>query len=112
MWLYWVGVVRVAAVAVGWLVSLAALIVRLAVDAARHVTALPGSTAGSVPGWRSVAAQFTEPNNATASKNKICELFIGCRKICWLRFVLDAIGGGAAMGENGHRLDIVCTVGR
>ena len=46
VWLYWVGVVRVAAVAVGWLVSLGALIVRLAVDAARHLTALPFALSG------------------------------------------------------------------
>ena len=41
VWLYWVGVVRVAAVAAGWLVSLGALVVRLAVDSVRQVAALP-----------------------------------------------------------------------
>ncbi|HEU5194344.1 MAG TPA: hypothetical protein VFW70_06350 [Methylomirabilota bacterium] len=46
VWLYWVGVVRVAAVAAGWLVSLGALIVRLAVDAARHLAALPFALSG------------------------------------------------------------------
>jgi hypothetical protein len=41
VWLYWVGVVRVAAVAVGWVVSLGALLARLTVDAMRQLTAMP-----------------------------------------------------------------------
>jgi len=46
VWLYWAGVVRVAVVAVGWLVSLAALIVRLALEAMRRTAALPFTMAG------------------------------------------------------------------
>jgi hypothetical protein len=41
VWLYWVGVVRVAAVSVGWLFSLGALAVRLVVEALRRVVAAP-----------------------------------------------------------------------
>lgn len=41
VWLYWVGVVRVAAVAGGWLISLGALVARLTVDSLRQITALP-----------------------------------------------------------------------
>jgi hypothetical protein len=46
VWLYWVGVVRVAAVAAGWLVSLGALVVRLTVDSLRHIAALPFTMTG------------------------------------------------------------------
>jgi len=48
VWLYWVGIVRVAAVAAGWLISLGALIVRLAVDSTRQVAALPFTMTGRV----------------------------------------------------------------
>lgn len=46
VWLYWVGVVRVAAVAAGWLVSLGALVARLAVDSVRQIAALPFTLTG------------------------------------------------------------------
>jgi hypothetical protein len=39
--LYWVGVVRVAAVGVGWVASLAALVVRLAVEAIHRLATTP-----------------------------------------------------------------------
>jgi len=39
--LYWVGVVRVAAVAVGWVASLAALVVRLVVEAIHRLATTP-----------------------------------------------------------------------
>src|SRR5437867_4213636 len=41
VWLYWVGVVRVAAVAVGWVMSLAALAVRLVLESLRQLVTLP-----------------------------------------------------------------------
>jgi hypothetical protein len=46
VWLYWVGVVRVAAVIVGWLVSMGALAVRLAVESLRQLAALPFMLSG------------------------------------------------------------------
>ena len=46
VWLYWAGVVRVAFVAVGWLMSLVALIVRLALEAMRRTAALPFTMSG------------------------------------------------------------------
>ena len=41
VWLYWVGVVRVTAIAVGWLLSLSALVVRVTVESVRQLVALP-----------------------------------------------------------------------
>src|SRR5204863_92672 len=46
VWLYWVGVVRVAAVAVGWIMSLAALAVRLVLESLRQLVTLPFSMTG------------------------------------------------------------------
>ena len=46
VWLYWVGIVRVAAVVAGWLVSLGALLVRLVVDSLRQLTAMPFAMRG------------------------------------------------------------------
>lgn len=46
VWLYWVGMVRVVAVAAGWLISLGALVVRLIVDSLRQLTALPFAMSG------------------------------------------------------------------
>ena len=51
VWLYWVGVVRVAAVAVGWVVSLGALVTRLVVDSLRQLTALPFMLTGRMHGY-------------------------------------------------------------
>jgi len=41
VWLYWVGVVRVAAVIAGWLVGVGALVVRLTVASVRQLATLP-----------------------------------------------------------------------
>src|SRR5215470_17508259 len=41
VWLYWVGVVRVVAVAAGWIMSLVSLAVRLALEAVRRIATLP-----------------------------------------------------------------------
>jgi len=41
VWLYWVGLVRLAAVAAGWTLSLAHLVVRLGAGLARHVLGAP-----------------------------------------------------------------------
>jgi hypothetical protein len=41
VWLYWVGVVRVAAVVIGWLVGLVTLVARLAFEAVRQLATLP-----------------------------------------------------------------------
>jgi len=46
VWLYWVGIVRVAGVAAGWLVTVAALIVRLVVESVRQLAALPFRVTG------------------------------------------------------------------
>jgi len=46
VWLYWVGVVRVVAVAAGWLVNLGALVVRLVIDGLRQLTSLPFTLTG------------------------------------------------------------------
>src|SRR5438477_5200836 len=46
VWLYWVGVVRVAAVIVGWLVGLGALGVRLTVESLRQLAGLPFALSG------------------------------------------------------------------
>ena len=46
VWLYWVGIVRVAAVVAGWLVSLGALVVRLTVESLRQITAMPFAMSG------------------------------------------------------------------
>jgi hypothetical protein len=48
VWLYWVGVVRVAAVAVGWIMSLAALAVRLVLESLRQLVTLPFSMTGRI----------------------------------------------------------------
>src|SRR5215470_19220844 len=41
VWLYWVGVVRVAAVIAGWLVGVGALVMRLTVASVRQLATLP-----------------------------------------------------------------------
>jgi len=46
VWLYWVGMARVVAVAAGWVISLGALVVRLTVDSLRQLTALPFAMSG------------------------------------------------------------------
>ena len=46
VWLYWVGVGRVAAVAVGWAVSLVALVVRLVVASVRQMVSIPLTMTG------------------------------------------------------------------
>ncbi|HEU5322415.1 MAG TPA: hypothetical protein VFX28_16535 [Methylomirabilota bacterium] len=46
VWLYWVGAVRVAAVAAGWLFALARLGVRLGAEAARQLIAAPMAMTG------------------------------------------------------------------
>jgi hypothetical protein len=46
VWLYWVGIIRVAAVVAGWLVSMGALLVRLTVESLRQITALPFAMRG------------------------------------------------------------------
>jgi hypothetical protein len=48
VWLYWVGIVRVVAVAAGWLVNLGALVVRLVIDGLRQLTSLPFTLTGRV----------------------------------------------------------------
>src|SRR5215470_13300111 len=51
VWLYWVGVLRVTAVAFGWMVSLGALITRLVIDSLRQLTALPYMLTGRLHGY-------------------------------------------------------------
>jgi hypothetical protein len=46
VWLYWIGVVRVAGVAAGWLITLAALTVRLGVASLRQLASLPFTMTG------------------------------------------------------------------
>jgi len=46
VWLYWVGIVRVAGVTAGWLVTVAALVMRLVVESVRQVAALPFRVTG------------------------------------------------------------------
>ena len=46
VWLYWVGVVRVAVVAAGWVMSIAALAVRLVIESLRQIAALPFTMTG------------------------------------------------------------------
>jgi len=48
VWLYWVGVGRVAAVAVGWAVSLVALAMRLVVSSVRQMVSIPLTMSGRV----------------------------------------------------------------
>ena len=48
VWLYWVGVGRVAAVAVGWAVSLVALAIRLVVSSVRQMVSIPLTMSGRV----------------------------------------------------------------
>jgi hypothetical protein len=48
VWLYWVGVGRVAAVAVGWVVSLIALMIRLVVASVRQMVSVPLTMTGRV----------------------------------------------------------------
>src|SRR2546430_993716 len=45
VWLYWVGIVRVAGVTAGWLVTVAALVMRLVVEAGRQGARPPVSGA-------------------------------------------------------------------
>src|SRR5262245_4030978 len=47
-WLYWVGVARVAAVAVGWVVTMVALAIRLVLAALRQVLSVPLTMTGRV----------------------------------------------------------------
>ncbi|HEV8614389.1 MAG TPA: hypothetical protein VGU22_02750 [Methylomirabilota bacterium] len=46
VWLYWVGVVRVAAVTVGWIMSLAAVAIRLVLESLRQLVTLPFTMTG------------------------------------------------------------------
>ncbi|OLB03826.1 MAG: hypothetical protein AUH14_12440 [Candidatus Rokubacteria bacterium 13_2_20CM_69_15_1] len=46
VWMYWIGMVRVGAVLVGWLVTLAHLAVKLAFEAARQLVTLPMAVTG------------------------------------------------------------------
>jgi hypothetical protein len=48
VWLYWVGVARVAAVAVGWVVTMVALAVRLVLAGLRQVLSVPLTMTGRV----------------------------------------------------------------
>ena len=48
VWLYWVGVGRVAAVAVGWVASLVALMIRLVVASVRQMVSVPLTMTGRV----------------------------------------------------------------
>ncbi|HET7340291.1 MAG TPA: hypothetical protein VFL90_02425 [Methylomirabilota bacterium] len=48
VWLYWVGVLRLVTVAVGWAVSVAALLTRLAVESVRRLAAAPFAVSGRV----------------------------------------------------------------
>jgi hypothetical protein len=48
VWLYWVGVGRVTAVAVGWAVSLVALAIRLVVSSVRQMVSIPLTMSGRV----------------------------------------------------------------
>ncbi len=45
-WMYWVGVLRMGAVVIGWLVTLASLAVKLVFEAARQLVLLPLSVTG------------------------------------------------------------------
>jgi hypothetical protein len=48
VWLYWAGVLRVGVVVTGWIVSLLALVTRLAVASTRQLVALPFAMTGRV----------------------------------------------------------------
>jgi hypothetical protein len=48
VWLYWVGVVRCAAVVAGWMLSLTRLLVRLALEGIRQVAAMPFTVSGRI----------------------------------------------------------------
>lgn len=48
VWLYWVGVVRLAVVAAGWGFTLTRLLIRLVVEAVHHISAMPFIVTGRV----------------------------------------------------------------
>jgi hypothetical protein len=48
VWLYWVGIVRLAAITAGWILTLTRLVVRLVAEAVRHVATMPFLVTGRV----------------------------------------------------------------